>query len=90
MATISLRSGTLSFREESLGFYHKEVGTHSLQSGFATELFLAKVYPETIMIIGKWSINAFLWYIWIKVRNLSKGIRKLMVSTKAFYTITET
>ena len=53
------------------------------------ELFLAIVYPETMMIIGIWSINAFLWYIGIQVRNLSKGIRDLMVSLRAFYTIPE-
>ena len=41
-----LSSGTLSFREERLGFSHKEVGTHTLWSAFAMELFLARVYPE--------------------------------------------
>ena len=45
MTHISLRSGTLYFREERLGFSHKEVVTHSLQSGFAVEPFLAIVYP---------------------------------------------
>ena len=30
MTTKSMRSGTLSFGEESLEFYHKELGTHSL------------------------------------------------------------
>ena len=33
LTTRSLRSGTLSFEEERLGFSHKEVGTHSLRSG---------------------------------------------------------
>ena len=51
--TSSLRAGTLSFGEERLGFSHKEVGTHSIRSGFAMELYLAKVYPETMMIIGR-------------------------------------
>ena len=46
MTTNYLREGTLSFGEERLGFSHKEVGTHSIQSGFAMELYLAKVYPE--------------------------------------------
>ena len=41
--TNSLRAGTLSFGEERLGFSHKEVGTHSIRSGFAMELYLAKV-----------------------------------------------
>ena len=43
-----IRSVTLFFGEERLGFSHKEVSTHSPQSGFAMDLFLATVYPETI------------------------------------------
>ena len=52
MTTNSSRAGTVYFGEERLGFSHKEVGTHSIQSGFAMELYLDKVYPETIMIMG--------------------------------------
>ena len=46
MTTKSLRSGTRSFGKDILGFSQKEVGTHSILSGFAMELYLAKVYPE--------------------------------------------
>ena len=45
MKTKYLRSGTLSFGKERLGFSHKEVGNHSIRSGFSMELYLAKVYP---------------------------------------------
>ena len=38
MTKNSLRTGTLSFGEERLGFSHKEVGNHSIRSGFAMEL----------------------------------------------------
>ena len=51
MTTKSLRVGTLSFGEERLGFSHKSVGPHSIGSGFAMELYLDKLYPETIMIM---------------------------------------
>ena len=84
-----IKTGTLSFREECLRLSHKEVGTQSLQSGFSIELFLTRVYPETIMIIGRWASNALLRYIWIQVSNLSKGISDLIVSTRGFYKITE-
>ena len=85
--TKSLRPGTLSFGEEIIGLCHKEVGTNSLRSGFTMELFLERVYPETIMIIGTWYSNAFLWYIRIQVSDISSGISDLMVSPRAFYTI---
>ena len=52
MKTNALRPGTLYFVEERLVFSQKEVGTHSICSRFAMELYLEKVYPETIMIIG--------------------------------------
>ena len=80
----SLRSGTLSFREKHLGFSRKEVGTQSLWSGFSMEFFLAWIYPETIMVIGRRSINAFLKYIRIQVSDLSKGISDPMVDIQAF------
>ena len=89
MATNSLRAGTLSFGEERLGFSKKEVGTHSIRSGFATEIYLDKVYPETIMIMGRWASSAFLQYIRIQVSDLSKGISNLMTNKHTFYTIPE-
>ena len=89
MTTNSLRSGTLFFGVERLGFSHKEVGTHSIRSGFAIELYLAKVYPETITIIGRWASSAFLRYICIQVSDNRKGISTLMTKKHAFYTIPE-
>ena len=86
MTNNSLRAGTLYFCEERLGFSHKEVGTHSVWSGFAMELYLAKVYPETIMIMGQWASSAFLWYIRIHAGDLSKGISTLMTNNHSFFT----
>ena len=53
------------------------------------ELYLAKVYPETIMIVVQWEIRAFLRYIRIQFSDLSKGISTLMTNNHAFYTILE-
>ena len=53
------------------------------------ELYLAKVYPETIMIMGRRESSAFLRYIRIQVSDLSKGISTLITNNHAFYTITE-
>ena len=51
------------------------------------KLYLAEVYPETIMIMGRWASRAFLRYIPIQVSDLSKGISALMKNDHAFYTI---
>ena len=42
------------------------------------EIYLAKVHPNKIMIMGRWESNAFLRYIRIQVSDLSKGIITLM------------
>ena len=89
MTTKYLWSGTLSFGKLKIIFSHKDVETHSLCSGFTKELFIARVYPETIMMMKQWSRNAFLWYIHIQVSNLSKGIITLITNNQAFYTIPE-
>ena len=89
MTTNSLREGIFYFGKERLGFSHKEVGTHSIWSGFAMKLYLAKVYPETTMIMGRWKRSTFLRYICIQVSDLSKGISTLMKNDHALYTITE-
>ena len=87
MTTKSLRLGTLYFGIEILGFSHKELGTHTICSGFSMELYLVKVYPETIMIMVRWESSAFLQYIRIQVSDLSKGISTLMTNNHAFYII---
>ena len=84
MTAKSLRAGTLPFGKERLGFSHTEVGTHSIQSGFSMELYLAKVYQETIMIMGRWASSAFLRYIRIQVSDLRKGISTLMTTNHTF------
>ena len=53
------------------------------------ELYLAKAYPETIIIMGRWASSAFLRYIRIQVSDISKGIITLMTNNHAFYTIPE-
>ena len=87
MTTKSLRSGTLYFGEERLGFSQKEVGTHSMRSGFAMEFYLTKVYKETIIIMGRWASSAFLRYILFQVSDLNKGISTLTTNKQDFYTI---
>ena len=89
MTNKSLRSGTLYFGEERMRFSHKEVGTHSIWSGFDMELYLAKLYPGIIMIMGRWVSSALLRYIRIQVNDLSRYISNLITTNHYFYTIPE-
>ena len=89
MTTKSLSSVNRYFGKERLGLSHKEVGAHSIWSGFAMELYMAKLSPEKIMIMGQWESSAFLQYIRIQVTDLSKGISNLMKTNHALYKIPE-
>ena len=59
----TLKSTVDSMPEFNLGFKSSEVGTHSIRSGGAMALCLAKVEVFMIMIIGRWKSNSFMKYI---------------------------
>ena len=70
-----------------LGFTGKEVGTHSIRSSLAMALYLNKRQVSTIMLIGRWSSDAFLLYIRRQVQEFSAGVSADMVSQEHFFTI---
>ena len=70
-----------------LGFTGKEVGTHSIRSSFAMALYLARRPVSTIMLMGRWSSDAFLLYIRRQVQEFSRGVSSDMVQQEHFYTI---
>ncbi len=72
-----------------LGFKPGKMGTHSLCSGAAMEMNLAGVPVYTIMLIGRWSSNAFLGYIREQVEQFLWHILKQMLTFQSFWTIPE-
>jgi hypothetical protein len=70
-----------------LGFEPHEMRTHSLRSGAAMEMYLASVPVYTIMLIGRWSSDAFLQYICKQVEQFSKDVSKQMIKFHSFRTI---
>ena len=68
--------------EDKLGFKSSEVGTHSIRSGAAMVMHLAEVPVYTIMIIGRWSSDAFLRYIRKQVAQFSQNISRRMISSQ--------
>ncbi len=73
--------------DEKLGFYPEEVGTHSNRLGGAMGMFLAGTPVYTIMLMGRWSSDAFMRYIRKQVLSLSHGIAAKMLTFEQFYTI---
>ena len=67
-----------------LGFDPSEIGTHSLRSGTAMEMYLAGVPVYTMMLIGRWSSKAFLHYIRKQVEQFLQDVAKKMLTHRSF------
>lgn len=72
---------------DKLGFTADDIGTHSLRSAAAMAMYLAGVPVYTIMLIGRWSSDAFLRYIRRQVQEFSSGVSSRMILTQDYFTI---
>jgi hypothetical protein len=70
-----------------LRFTGKEVGTHSIRSSLAMALYLNKRQVSTIMLIGRWSSDAFILYIRRQVQEFSASVRADIMSQELLFTI---
>ena len=86
MIRSKLRSAVTAIGEQSLGFKAEDIGCHSIRSGAAMAMCLAKISSYTIMIVGRWKSTAFLDYIRKQVAEFSLDISNLMVTHGDFFT----
>ncbi len=70
-----------------LGFKPSKIGTHSLHLGAAMEMYLSGLPVYTIMLICRWSSNAFLSYIQKQVKLFSTDFAKKMLMHRSFWMI---
>lgn len=82
-----IRDRVAAIGKAVLGFDASDVGTHSIRSGAAMAMYLAGVPVYTIMLIGRWSSDAFLRYIRRQVQEFSAGVSRRMIVSDDFYTI---
>jgi hypothetical protein len=82
---IRLAAATLG--EEELGFHPNSIGLHLARSGAVMAMYLAGVPVFTIMLLGRWSSDAFVCYIRKQVQEFSKGVSQKMISNERFFTI---
>ena len=76
----ALRDAVFAVGEDSLGFKASEVGTHSIRSGAAMQMYLGECPVYTIMLIGRWSSNAFLRYIRKQIEQFSHNVSRRMLT----------
>jgi hypothetical protein len=84
-----LRAVVQCMGKDRLGYGPEEIGTHSIRSGAAMAMYLAGVPVYTIMLLGRWSSDAFLRYIRRQVQEFSKGVSRRMITSAEFFTIPE-
>jgi hypothetical protein len=80
-----LRLAADSIGSDTLG--SNEIGLHSARSGAAMAMYLAGVPVFTIMLLGRWSSDAFLCYIRKQVKEFSRGVSNKIIQNESFFTI---
>ena len=78
---VSSRAAVETIGEEKFGFKSSDTGTHSLRSGVAMAMFLEQVLVYTIMMLGRWSSDAFPKYIRKQVEQFSHNASKRIIKT---------
>uniref|UniRef100_A0A6U6GKN3 Uncharacterized protein n=1 Tax=Odontella aurita TaxID=265563 RepID=A0A6U6GKN3_9STRA len=73
--------------KDVLGFSTKDVGTHLNQLAAAMAMHLANVPVCTIILAGRWSFDAFLFYIRKQVQEFTQGVHQKIVLTEDYCTI---
>ena len=73
--------------QDKLGFSSTEIGTHSVRSGAAMAMFLDNTPIFLIMLVGRWSSDAFLKYIRKQVLETAKGISSRMLKNDFFHVL---
>lgn len=70
------------------GFHPHEIGNKSIRSGAAMSLFLMDHSPAKIMILGRWSSDAFLDYIRPQVLEWTNNMSRNMIQVDDFLDLT--
>ncbi len=80
----ALRAAVVAIGEDKLGFKKEDIGCHSIRSGGAMAMYLGECPVYTIMMIGRWSSDAFLRYIRKQVEQFSHNVSKRMIQFQFF------
>ena len=71
--------------DESYGLPKKSVGTHSIRSSGAMAMYLNGIPVYTIMLLGRWSSDAFLLYIRRQVTEFSNDVARKMTTNTVYH-----
>ena len=71
------------------GLHPDDIGLHSLRSSAAMAMKLNDIPVATIMLLGRWSSNAFLRYIRPQIEQFSKKVSSAMIRNPMYHHIAE-
>jgi hypothetical protein len=71
------------------GIHQDEVGLHSFRSSSAMAMYLNGIPVYTIMLLGRWSSDAFLRYIRKQVTEFSNNVSRKMIEQPVYHHIRE-
>lgn len=80
-----LRTFMLSVDAASYGLHADDIGLHSLRSSSAMAMYLNGVPVYTIMLIGRWSSDAFLRYIRKQVKEFGHDVSNRMTQRASYH-----
>lgn len=84
MALLMLRNFVKTCGDE-FNIKHDEIGLHSMRSASAMAMYLNGIPVYTIMLLGRWSSDAFLRYIRKQVTEFSRNVSRKMIHCPVFY-----
>ena len=82
-----MRGAAAALGREKLGCDPEDIGAHSIRSGAAMAMYLDNVPVFSIMLIGRWSSDAFLRHIRKQVQQFSCNVSARMIKHQHFFTI---
>ena len=85
--TTLIRKAVADMGTDRLGFTPEECGTHSIRSAAAMAMHMAGVPVYIIMLIGRWSSDAFLVYLRPQVMQFTQHVSKRMTKHSDFYNV---
>jgi hypothetical protein len=80
----ALNAACESYGWERLNLEKGDIGTHSIRSGAAMAMYLGDVPVYSIMMIGRWSSDAFLRYIRKQVEQFTHNVSRRMIIHQYF------
>lgn len=85
----AFRKNATDIGKDILGYEKDDIGTHSNRSAAAMAMFMDDTPVYMIMLMGRWSSDAFLKYIRRQILEFSKGMSLRMIKNDILYSIPE-